>query len=198
MAGRVSNVAGEHLRDLRNAFVGRTHGADNRNKRRTAIGGIFEPPHLVGTKRVQQLGAKNAYGLGASTRQSGHRFVGIPACWAIKRSPRPTAVLQILLGQERKFDTKCDAKFGAPSTAALAFIGNSARTLFFNSPLAAQRRNGIARGAIALLLHASLPTTPSGSRFVDSVPPPLGQAQRGAGSHFSTREYPGRPALFAA
>jgi hypothetical protein len=39
--------------------------------------------------------------------------------------PASTAVLQIPRGQERKFDTKRDAKFGAPSTAALAFIGNS-------------------------------------------------------------------------
>ena len=82
--GRIKGIARDY------AFAGRTHGADNRNKRRTAVGGIFELPHLVGTQRMQQLGAKNAYGRGASTRQSGHRFVRIPGVGPSKdpRVPR--------------------------------------------------------------------------------------------------------------
>jgi hypothetical protein len=53
-------------------------GADYRIKRRTAVGGIFELPHLAGTQRMQHFGARNAYGRGASTGPSAHRFVRIP------------------------------------------------------------------------------------------------------------------------
>ena len=54
-----------------------------------------------------------------------HKAVGVQ----IRENPRtgqskdpcvPAAVLQIPLGQERKFDIQGDAEFDAPSTAALA------------------------------------------------------------------------------
>jgi len=42
-----------------------------------------------------------------------------PRGWAMEKFPRPAVVVQIPRAQEGKFDIKRDAKFGAPSTAAL-------------------------------------------------------------------------------
>jgi hypothetical protein len=72
-----------------------------------------------GLRRVQHFGAKNAYGCGASTRQSACNFARIPALCHRKISRAGAAVLQIPRAKEQKFDIKRDAKFGAPSTAAL-------------------------------------------------------------------------------
>ena len=73
------------------AFAGRTHGADNRNKRRTAVCGIFELPLMAASSECNTLLQKMHTAASRPTRGSAHRFVKIPAAgrWKDSRVRRP-------------------------------------------------------------------------------------------------------------